>query len=102
MIHTKYGFFEWSNGYVHLFILEQNRHTFNLGVETDNLDIIVKSACLIFGEDSLMEYSLWPNQVRDKLSLINKIKEIRRDKREAPELFEGTMSALNSLTGNKQ
>lgn len=101
MIHTKYGFFEWSNGYIHLFILEQNRHTFNLGIETDDLDIIVKSACLIFGEDGLMEHSAWPNQVRDKLQLINKIKEIRIEAKEVPELIPGTMSALNDLTSRK-
>ncbi len=76
MIKTKYGFFEWSNGYIQLFILEQNRHTFNLGIETDDLNIVIESACLVLDHDGLVTNSNWPSQVTCKFQLINKIKEI--------------------------
>lgn len=78
MIKTKYGFAEWTNGYIALFVLDENREKFYSALKSEDLEMAIELACLALDSDGLTDRTDWPTQVTCKFQLINKIKDIRR------------------------
>lgn len=72
---TRDGYTKWSNGYITLFFLECNKHSFRLGVEMCDLEILIESACLELDSEGQCVKSNWTH-VRSEHDLLN---HLRRD-----------------------
>ena len=73
MIKTRQGFSKWSNGYVTLFFLDCNQHSFRLGVDLSCIDTLIAAACLELDADGLRTRSNW-GSVKSEFDLVNHIK----------------------------